>query len=165
VAKAHTTSPAAFCSPDIGPLGRVVEGRVLRHATVSRVASLPLPSRWDVTVPVYVATLGDDGAVLRDLSPDALVVAGVGGGHVPSRLAEPLGALAQRIPVVLASRTGAGPVLTRTYGAPGAEIDLIGRGLVPAGLLSPYKARLLALAGVANGWDRAKIAAAFAAYS
>jgi L-asparaginase len=164
VTKAHTSSTAAFVSADAGALGRVVEGRVLRYTSVRRLAPLPVPPQWDVRVPVYVATLGDDGAMLEHVRADALVVAGVGGGHVPGRLAQRLGALAEQMPVVLTSRTGAGPVLTRTYGAPGGEIDLIGRGLIPAGTLSPYKARLLALVGVANGWDRAKVAAAFAAY-
>jgi L-asparaginase len=56
-------------------------------------------------------------------------------------------------------------VLTRTYGAPGAEIALLARGLIAAGLLAPPKARLLLSVCVANGWDRAKTAAAFACYA
>lgn len=165
VAKAHTTSAGAFASPEAGPLGRVSEGRVLRFTSVPRLPALPAPPRWDLRIPIYLAALGDDAAWLAELAADGLVVAGFGGGHVPSRLADLLGGLGQRMPVVLASRTGAGPVLTRTYGAPGAEIALLARGLIAAGLLAPPKARLLLSVCVANGWDRAKTAAAFACYA
>ena len=47
------------------------------------------------------------------------------------------------MPVVFASRTRGGRVLNRTYGQPGAEIDLIRRGLIPTGDLDALKARLL----------------------
>jgi glycine/D-amino acid oxidase-like deaminating enzyme len=50
--------------------------------------------------------------------------ASVGGGHVSGAAAEALGELARGMPVIYASRTRAGAVLTRTYGSPGAELDL-----------------------------------------
>ena len=52
------------------------------------------------------------------------------------------GALAERIPVVFASRTGAGETLRATYAYPGGEIDLIARGLIPAQSLDARKARI-----------------------
>ena len=63
------------------------------------------------------------------------------------------------MPVLLTSRTGAGEVLTRTYGGfPGSETSLIEAGLVPAGSLDGLKARVLLALLLAEGADRARIA-------
>jgi L-asparaginase len=88
----------------------------------------------------------------------------MGAGHVLAEVAPILGDLAARIPVILASRSMTGPVFTRTYGYPGAEIDLIKRGLIPSGILSGLKARLLLGLALRSGSDGASIRAAFAPY-
>jgi L-asparaginase len=69
------------------------------------------------------------------------------------------------MPVVLASRSAAGPVFTETYGYPGGEIDLIGRGAIPAGMLGALKARLLLGLALRNGGGREAAARAFAPYA
>ncbi len=71
-----------------------------------------------------------------------LVIEAFGGGQVPSIMVDELSSLAAEMPVVVASRTGSGEALRRTYGFPGSEIDLLGRGLISAGLLDGPKARL-----------------------
>ena len=110
--------------------------------------------------------MGDDGRLL-DALPDlgfaGVVIEGMGAGHVHADVAPRLGELARRIPVVLAARPAAGLVFTRTYGYPGGEIDLVDRGLIPAGYLSGTKARLLLGLVLRNG-DRDAVAAAFAPY-
>ncbi|HEY3503844.1 MAG TPA: asparaginase [Actinocatenispora sp.] len=166
VRKTHSTSPATFGSPDLGPIGHVVEDRVRILARPDRRPPLPAaPADLDdARVAVYTATLDDDGALLAGLADThrGLVVAGFGVGHVPSDLAPVLGDLAARIPVVLTSRTGGGSALRQTYGAVGSETDLLRRGLIDGGLLHPYKARVLLRLLLAAGADRAAVAAAFA---
>jgi L-asparaginase len=148
VRKTHTSALGAFKSHGMGLVGVVQEGRVLLRAkAVSRSAIIDLNSSFvDAVVGLYTVGLGEDGRMLLGLAEHGyrgLVVEGMGGGHVPSVLVEPLTELARDIPVVLASRTGAGLVLEGTYGFPGSETDLLGRGLISAGGLDGLKARVL----------------------
>jgi L-asparaginase len=182
VRKVHSTSITAFASPSAGPLGHVLEGTVrllarpVRRSAVplaalrparagDAVTAVPPPLRADGGVRVGLVTmcLGDDGEFLRAAAGrlDGLVVAGFGVGHVPAALVPLLSELAARMPVVLASRTGAGAVLADTYGSAGSERDLLSRGLISAGFLDPLKARLLLHVLIAAGADRAAVRAAF----
>ncbi|MGV9804738.1 asparaginase [Micromonospora chersina] len=167
VRKTHSTSTATFASPNAGPLGHVIEGAVRLLTRPPRHAPLPAVDRDRLAatrVALHTVTLDDDPALLDALTPglDGLVVAGFGVGHVPPDFAPVLGGLAARMPVVLASRTGAGSVLRDTYGAVGSETDLRRRGLVCGGLLDPYKAKVLLRMLLAGGADRALVEAAFA---
>ena len=167
VRKAHSTSTATFASPDAGPVGHVVEfvprflAEVPRRAPVSGVDRDALAA---TRIALYTMTLDDDGLMLDRVARThhGLIVAGFGVGHVPARLAPVLGELASAMPVVLTSRTGAGPVLESTYGAIGSERDLRERGLISGGFMHPYKARVLLRLLVAQGASREAIAAAFA---
>jgi L-asparaginase len=166
VRKTHSTSPATFVSPNGGPIGYVIEGRptIVNHLKNRYVLTAPSDGRFP-RVALVTATLSDDGDLLDNMAEvrDGLVVAGFGVGHVPEQWLTALTQTAAEIPVVLTSRTGSGPVLTETYGFPGSERDLIERGLIPAGLLDPYKARLLLLLALAAGANRDVVSAAFAA--
>ncbi|MEV0317967.1 asparaginase [Streptomyces sp. NPDC050658] len=166
VRKTHTTSPSAFASPGAGPLGRVVEGTPRIHLAPTRpTVGRPLRLRDpEVRVALLTLSMGDRGELLEavDACFGGLVVAAFGAGHVPDWLVEPLAGLAARIPVVLASRTGAGPLLSHTYKGPGSEHDMLERGLIPAGPLDAPKARLLLHALLADGADHRQVADAFA---
>jgi L-asparaginase len=165
VRKAHSMSTATFVSPDLGPIGHVVEGTPRLHATVPRTEPVSAPDRVaDTRVALHTVTLDDDGIQLAGLatSHHGLVVAAFGVGHVPGTMAPVLGDLAAVMPVVLTSRTGAGPVLADTYGAPGSERDLLQRGLINGGFLHPYKARVLLRLLLASGAGRAEIRRRFA---
>ncbi|MEZ5826358.1 MAG: asparaginase [Geminicoccaceae bacterium] len=154
VAKSNSALPSAFASPQSGRLAQVVEGRVHWFQRVDGLPAFdPDGLAESARVPLWWVTLGDDGELLETLAEriDGLVVAAMGGGHVPPPMAERLGELARRMPVVIASRSGSGPVLRSTYGFVGGEIDLARRGLANAGWLAPLKARLLLQLGLMAG--------------
>jgi len=165
VRKAHTLRPSAFVSAGAGPVGWVAEGRA--RVPLRPAGRLHLDVRGNHQVPpvaLLTAGLGDDGRLARvavELGYQGAVVAGFGAGHVPVQQAEYLGDLAQQVPVVLASRTGAGETARSTYGFPGSERDLLGRGLIGAGSLDPFKARVLLSYVLALGWPLDRIAAAY----
>ncbi|MFE0774191.1 asparaginase [Streptomyces sp. NPDC058861] len=165
VRKTHSTSTHAFAAPDTGPLGAVVEGHlrllaIPAHTPRPLTTALHRPAR----VMLYCATLGDDERLLEPLlsQVDGLVIAGFGVGHVPETWVPVLAKAARRIPVVLASRTGGGTTLTRAYGFDGSEKDLLSRGLIGAGHLDPYKARLLLTVLLRAGADHDTIRATYA---
>jgi L-asparaginase len=170
VRKSHSTSVGAFTSANAGPIGHVSEGAVRIWQRPPRLR-VPAAARFATAVPVkdpqiavIPMTLGQDDTILRAVgdSIDGLVIAGFGVGHVPARLVDALTDMATRIPIVLASRTGAGPVAGSTYAFPGSESDLLTRGLIRAGYLDPYKARIVLHMLVAVGADDAEIRRTFA---
>jgi L-asparaginase len=165
VRKMHSTAGSTFRSPNGGPLGYLVEGQLRLLGRVPHRAAVPAPVDDRMfSVSLLTIAFGDDGLLLSCLGDriDGAVIAGFGAGHVPAHLVPALRDLAEHVPVVLASRTGAGSVLTATYGFPGSEHDLLSKGLISAGFLDAYKARVLLHTLLAADADRKMIEAAFA---
>jgi len=147
VQKASTFLPSTFASLSAGPLGCVIEGEARIDMRVSRSAVIAGGDvGTDEPVALLTAALGDDGRMLSGLPGlgyRGLVIEAMGVGHVPAAIVPALASLAEIFPVVLSSRVASGPVFARTYGFPGAETDLLARGLIPGGMLGGLKARLL----------------------
>jgi L-asparaginase len=167
VRKTHSHKPSAFASPAAGPLGWIAEDRV---RIVLRPAERAPALSWRGAAPdvALVSLAFSSLAAVFDAflarPPAGMVIAGFGVGHAPAWTVEAIGDLAARLPVVLASRAGAGEVFAATYGYPGSESDLIGRGCIPAGYLDPLKARVLLALLLGEGADRQRIAGVFAHY-
>jgi L-asparaginase len=167
VRKAHTQNVSPFQSSPAGAIGWLSEGAVRIGARPVGRRRLALP--LDATPgPVALLTLGsgDEGLLLGAVAGSGargLVIEATGGGHTPASWAPELERLARRLPVVLASRTGAGELLRRTYSFVGSEIDLVERGLIHAGYLTGAKARVLVRLLLAAGASIDDVARAFAA--
>jgi L-asparaginase len=171
VQKSHTSLTSAFESPGTGRIGLVAEGRVQLFARPERVLTLPRPDAPALSgagplapIAQVALGLGEDGRlldVLAGLGYAGAVIEGMGAGHVPAACVDRLQALAAQMPVVLCTRVRAGRVFTGTYGFPGSEMDLLARGLIAGGHLTPAKARLLLGLLVSAGAGRAEVAQAF----
>lgn len=162
VTKRDANALQAFTSDVGGPIARVVEGKL--HVAYRRSGErpqLPVPSGEPVRIPVLMAAYDDDCSALDALAaqkPRGVVIAAMGSGHVPVPMADAAErAVRSGVPVVFATRTGGGSTTVATYGYPGSEGDLLRRGLVGAGWLSPLKSRLLLYVLSCAGADQARI--------
>jgi L-asparaginase len=145
VRKEHTTALSAFRST-LGPAGTLREGVAEFFNPPERATPLPPPTRLGTRVAAIGTGIGDDGrliALAEQDGVDGIVIAAFGAGHLPAAVAHQVERAARRIPVVVASRVGAGSTLRATYGFEGSEQDLARRGALLAGRLDPWKARVL----------------------
>jgi len=146
IRKNHTLALHAFSSPTLGPAGLLIDHCVHYLCPSTARMTLPLPSRTSHKVALLEASLSADVLLVEQLvglGYEGLVIAGFGAGHLSELWAEVLQPIAAKIPVIVGSRTGAGPTAFNTYGFKGGEIDLIRKGLHMSGFLCPRKARLL----------------------
>jgi len=182
VAKADASRIDAFASPATGPAGVLIEDRVRLHMFPDRHWHQHLAELFSGTrladvrsnpknVGFVTIGLDESGGLLKALSEskdllgyDGLILAAMGGGHVPGKLADHVSALASRIPVVIAPRAGSGILLKKTYEMIGAELDLAKRGTINAGSLPPLKARVLLTLLLQAQATPEQIAGAFAAF-
>jgi L-asparaginase len=168
VRKAHSSHLEAFSSTPAGPLGLLVEGAVhYFHPIPPRPAALSLESAdFSGLVPILEGGLDDSGELL-DIVVKAgargVVVAAAGVGHVSAGTATVIERVVADIPVVVASRTGAGTTFRGTYGFRGSESSLIAMGATMSGWLDPRKSKVLLHTLLATGADRARVNAEFRA--
>jgi len=161
VRKAHTSRPDAFVSPGTGPVGEVSLDTV---AYDSPGEEAPMRGRfsdalsWDRLPRVRIAYSypgADQRSVLGPGREGALglVVASMGRGNLSAPQEEAVRTLVDRgVPVVMSSRTMAGPV---PVGDPGD-------GVLGAGRLCPQKARVLLGLGLTETGDPGELARMFA---
>jgi L-asparaginase len=144
VVKSHSHKLETFQSPGKGPVAvRNRAGFQFHRDPGSRSTHVPgLDS--DATVATVTSGLGVGGGPVRRVldGVDGVVVAGTGLGNVTGGLADGIDeALDRDIPVAMVSRCHAGGV-NGVYGTAGGATQLFERGVIPAGDLPPWKARL-----------------------
>ncbi|MBT0770717.1 asparaginase [Kineosporia sp. J2-2] len=145
----------AFTASPWGALGMVREGSVHLPLSAAGGPTLPVPALADPPAVALISTgVDDDLRLLPGLAAlgySGAVLEGMGGGHVATTAIDAVSRCT--LPIVLCSRAGAGPTLRHTYGYPGGEIDLLGRGLIWGGHLTGVKARLLLVLCLMQGWS------------
>jgi L-asparaginase len=169
VRKTHSSNPATFRSPVVGPIGWITEGRPFIATRPTVRPHFTPPSAVQIP-PVALLTMGlGDNGILLDavarLGYKGLVLEAFGGGHMRAAALPILTELMSAIPIILTTRTGAGEVLRNTYDFPGSEIDLLKRGLIHGGYLDGLKARLVLSLCLAHSMDSVQIAGMFKAFA
>jgi len=159
VQKTSSMAVEAFDSPGFGPIGRLVESefRLLWGLASPRPDVLPAPGTGHIDVALLESALNDDGRLVRLVQAAGfagIVISGLGVGHVPIPVADAISeAIEAGVTVAIGSRTARGGTATNLYGYPGSEADLISRGVIMTGALSPRKARLLLHVLLGAGYD------------
>ena len=165
VTKTHTMDVATFQSPGFGPIGVVSNGRALFYRTPAFKERLPV-DRIGARVELVVAVEADDGrlvdAAVEYCGADGVVVAGMGGGHVPPGMVPALRRAVERgVPVVMVSRCFAGNLLEDGYGYPGGDVELRRLGVIWGGSLQGPKARIKLLLALSRTRDPEEVRALF----
>ncbi len=157
VQKVHAQSLNAFDAPGKGPIGSVDSDAAIFFHRVGPRKTLPF-SRLEEPVDVLTVTQGGDDRLLRaalESGARGLVIEALGSGRVPPWwLPQIQAARARGIPIVITTRTHAGP-LGDEYGYVGAYHDLRRLGCLFAHGLTGPKARvkLMLALGAAKSSD------------
>ena len=171
--KIHTESAGSFASPEFGPVGVLDAGKVLFVRRASRHGDWTGPgadtglrvARLETSVDLIKSAAGADDRFLRcSLAAGAtgIVIEAMGRGNLPPAMKPGIEAAAVAgVPVVLASRYGAGSVQER-YGYAGGGHDLAQIGVIFAGRLNGLKARMKLMVALACSRERDALEAIFA---
>lgn len=162
VTKVHTSSVDAFGGypGPIGRIDRVGEKAQVHYFAMPEPRPTYQPSHVKAKVEVLYAYAGwrGEGYAQAAARADGLVIAALGTGNLPPELL-PLIAETKK-PVVIATRTHAGPILP-VYGYAGGGATLVEAGAIPASFLNAHKARLLLLVLLSLGLDVERIRGVF----
>jgi L-asparaginase len=160
VTKTHASALDTFQCLDTGPLGRVVDGRVLVERTRGHRRAVATDRAADGVL-LLTAHVAMDGALLdaaAALRPPGIVVEATGAGNTSSALVEAAArAIEHGIVVVLATRCPAGAA-SDAYAFPGGGATWLRAGALLAGHLTGPKARIALALGLGAGLDRATLA-------
>lgn len=164
VTKTHATALDTFQCLDTGPLGRVVDGRVVverergprRHVATHRAAE---------GVALITSHVAMDGSLLdaaAGLRPPGIVVEATGAGNTAAGVLEAAErAMGQGTAVALTSRCPAGAG-TDAYAFPGGGATWVRAGALLCGHLTGPKARIALALGLGAGLSRDDLAALLA---
>jgi len=168
VEKMNTISLNTFASPERGPIGRVVYGRIVwgagspekRNTTHSEFAVDKLDKLPRVDILYAHANMSPDliEAAVRS-GAKGVVIAGVGDGNMTQEALAILEKLAKKGTLIIRStRLATGPVLRNS------EVDDDKAGFVASGELNPGKARILAQLALTKTNDPRKVQEMFYTY-
>jgi L-asparaginase len=152
VTKGNGLTLSTFHSPACGPLGRIYNGApmLFTRPALTRRALKPQVESAVTMVRALSGEVDALGVALARPGLKGLVIDGFGSGRVPLSWPAALeAAVARGLPVVLASRTGAGAI-GDPYGYGGAG-HLLRKGLIPAHEMPAHKARLKLMVALGNG--------------
>ncbi|WP_455480918.1 asparaginase [Bartonella sp. B12(2025)] len=162
VQKSHTVKIETFQSGLVGILGSILEGKLIYFNDRNFFpATFTLPKNYDHQVALLYSSLSSDTQLMKlcleSGQYSGLVIAGFGSGHCSFEEAEIVRQYAQKVPIIIASRTYTGSTTRTTYGYKGSEVDMIASGALMSGYLSAVKARLLLWTFLAQGLSLAQI--------
>lgn len=153
VQKMHTSHVEAFESPQFGPYG-LVERTGIRYLveTMKREYIPVRPEALDSRIPMIKAGFDTDDSLIHhalDQSVQALVVEGMGMGHLPPSMRPGIvRALEEEIFVVITSRSPKGSV-EPVYDYEGGGRDLVEQGVIFARGCPAHKARIKLMVALA----------------
>ena len=164
VTKTHASALDSFQCLDTGPLGRVVDDRVVLERERGPRRSLTT-DRAAAGVSLLTAHVAMDGALLEAaaaLRPPGVVVEATGAGNTGAALVEAAArAIDDGIVVAFTTRCAAGAA-SSGYAFPGGGATWLSAGALLAGHLSRPKARIALALGLGAGLDRDALAALLA---
>ena len=163
VTKTHTSLLHTFGGYP-GPIGQVgvgADGTGVHFFAQPEQRVVLEPPHVDAQVEILYAYAGWQGEGLKEAQgrSDGIVIAALGTENLSPGAADIL--LSARVPVVLTTRTHAGPILP-VYGYAGGGKKLLEGGAIPASFISAHKARILLLVLLSKGCSRAEILEVFA---